>query len=76
MQEIKSNNEKKKKPFTRRTKPLESKAKLIRYTNFMIAPKISEKKGTCSWFSLFGIEIHGGKVCKGRSADEINNPLI
>ena len=44
MQEIKSNNEKKKKPFTRRTKPLESKAKLIRYTNFMIAPKISEKK--------------------------------
>ena len=44
MQEIKSNNEKKKKPFTRRTKPLESKAKLIRHTNFMIASKISEKK--------------------------------
>ena len=35
---------KEKKPFTQRTKPLESKAKLIRHTNFMIAPKISEKK--------------------------------
>jgi len=35
---------KEKKPFTQRTKPLESKAKLIRHTNFMIASKISEKK--------------------------------
>jgi hypothetical protein len=46
---------KKNEPFTQRSKPLESKAKLIPHTNFMFAPKIYIKEGTSSWFSLFGI---------------------
>jgi len=54
-------------PFGQRAKHLESKAKLITHTNFMIAPKIS-KKGSCSWFLFFGIAIHRvkskKKICK------------
>jgi len=32
---------------------------------FMAAPK-NRKKGTCSWFLLIRIAIHGVKVCKER----------
>jgi len=50
-------------PFAQRVKHLESKAKLIPHTDFMIAHKIS-KKGSFSWFLFFGFAIHRVKSTK------------
>jgi len=51
-------------PFAQWVKHLESKAKLIPHTDFMIAPKTSEKEKNFFMVQLFGIVIHGVKSTK------------
>jgi len=48
-----------KEPLIQRANLENEKAKLTPHTNFMAAPKILKKKGTCSWFLLFQIAIMG-----------------
>jgi len=48
-----------KEPLIQRANLENEKAKLTPHTNFMAAPKILKKKGTCSWFLLFKIAIMG-----------------
>jgi len=67
---------KEKKPITQRTKPLESKAKLSLHSNFMIAPKILKYKKSIFMVVALWNYNSWGKVYKGISVDEINNPLI